>query len=286
MKAWDERAQADEEGQDLSRYKGIFFESKAPQSYQDSSTGAHFNYRDMCARLESLRRLSYVRGPFDPISQEGSDEEEDDVAEEGVHADPMLPYQTASRQVKFMTELYTRNCVTNVCHTWTREPCRRDISTTEASPFYRAERKQSAFAAGGSRRDSQVPANKLRTQSSYKQSYAEFKLSLTKGGAGQPSISSKCVAPRQWNRSRADIAAKSYGQLNTQEGCGATRAETMKGVASAQRKESAGTKTGSEATKASPTEFAADKEDATAATTCFKIEPRKDSRLMTEQAYA
>ncbi len=40
---------------DFNNYKGMFFQDDPGQKYQDEETGAHFEYRDMCRRLDRLR---------------------------------------------------------------------------------------------------------------------------------------------------------------------------------------------------------------------------------------
>ncbi len=42
---------------DLDNYKGIFYAEQPGTKYVDSTTGAHFEYRDMCLRLKGLQRL-------------------------------------------------------------------------------------------------------------------------------------------------------------------------------------------------------------------------------------
>ncbi len=41
---------------DLNNYKGMFFQDDPGRKYQDTQTGAHFEFRDMCRRLNHLRR--------------------------------------------------------------------------------------------------------------------------------------------------------------------------------------------------------------------------------------
>ena len=40
------------EGEDLINYKGIYFGDDQGQKYTDPVTGAHFEYKDMCRRLQ------------------------------------------------------------------------------------------------------------------------------------------------------------------------------------------------------------------------------------------
>ena len=49
----------DEEEQrpDYNNYKGIYFNDDPGQKYQDPETGAHFEYRDMCRRLNTLIKV-------------------------------------------------------------------------------------------------------------------------------------------------------------------------------------------------------------------------------------
>eukprot|EP00826_Nyctotherus_ovalis_P006638 TRINITY_DN11590_c0_g1_i1.p2 TRINITY_DN11590_c0_g1~~TRINITY_DN11590_c0_g1_i1.p2 ORF type:complete len:170 (+),score=28.97 TRINITY_DN11590_c0_g1_i1:136-645(+) len=42
---------------DFQNYKGVFFNDEPGFKYQDEITGAHFEYRDMCRRLEHLKGM-------------------------------------------------------------------------------------------------------------------------------------------------------------------------------------------------------------------------------------
>jgi hypothetical protein len=41
---------------DYTNYKGIFFDNDPTTKYQDPETGAHFDYYDICNRLQKLKR--------------------------------------------------------------------------------------------------------------------------------------------------------------------------------------------------------------------------------------
>ena len=47
----------DEEDIDLENYKGIYFNDDPGRKFQDELTGAHFEFSDMCGRLDKLRTL-------------------------------------------------------------------------------------------------------------------------------------------------------------------------------------------------------------------------------------
>ncbi len=42
---------------DFGHYKGMFYAGDPKDKYQDPTTGAHFDYRDMCERLRTLQRF-------------------------------------------------------------------------------------------------------------------------------------------------------------------------------------------------------------------------------------
>lgn len=42
---------------DFQNYKGMFYDDDPGLKYQDEITGAHFEYKDMCRRLEKLKRF-------------------------------------------------------------------------------------------------------------------------------------------------------------------------------------------------------------------------------------
>ena len=48
-------ANGDGEGDDLINYKGIYFNDDVGQKYQDPDNGAHFEFKDMCKRLQKLQ---------------------------------------------------------------------------------------------------------------------------------------------------------------------------------------------------------------------------------------
>ena len=41
---------------DFNNYKGMFFDEEPGQKYQDEVTGAHFEYHDMCKRLQCMQK--------------------------------------------------------------------------------------------------------------------------------------------------------------------------------------------------------------------------------------
>ena len=43
-------------GDDLINYKGIYYNDDAGQKYTDPETGAHFEYKDMCKRLQRIQQ--------------------------------------------------------------------------------------------------------------------------------------------------------------------------------------------------------------------------------------
>ena len=45
-------SEEDDEEIDLAEYKGIFFNEEPGQKWQDDATGAHFDFQDMCKRLQ------------------------------------------------------------------------------------------------------------------------------------------------------------------------------------------------------------------------------------------
>jgi len=45
---------------DFNNYKGIFYDESA-EKYQDEETGAHFEYKDMCMRLNRLKRQIEIK---------------------------------------------------------------------------------------------------------------------------------------------------------------------------------------------------------------------------------
>ena len=50
---------------DLTKYKGIYYNDDN-KKYQDEDTGAHFEYHDLCRRLDGLMKL---RGKLDVKEQ-------------------------------------------------------------------------------------------------------------------------------------------------------------------------------------------------------------------------
>lgn len=42
------------EGEDLINYKGIYYNDDSGQKYTDPQNGAHFEFKDMCARITKL----------------------------------------------------------------------------------------------------------------------------------------------------------------------------------------------------------------------------------------
>ena len=53
----------DEEGENLANYKGIYYNDDQGQKYTDPENGAHFEYRDMCRRLQKamVQRDAYEK---------------------------------------------------------------------------------------------------------------------------------------------------------------------------------------------------------------------------------
>ena len=117
MKEIDERG---EDSKDLSNYRGAFYNNnKAAQSTQDSITGAHFEYLDMCERLRTLEReLRVMRDPEeDP--QEMCEADKDDVADEDVGPDPMQAYKNTTRKLKLISTLAKdHQSYSDHLHTW------------------------------------------------------------------------------------------------------------------------------------------------------------------------
>ena len=58
----DEQA-AKEGGDDMLNYKGIYFNDDVGQKYSDPDNGAHFEYKDMCKRLQKVmqKREEYFK---------------------------------------------------------------------------------------------------------------------------------------------------------------------------------------------------------------------------------
>lgn len=50
----DSTNKSEKKGQDLQNFKGIYF-GDDNEKYNDPSTGAHFNYTDVCKRLKTAQ---------------------------------------------------------------------------------------------------------------------------------------------------------------------------------------------------------------------------------------
>lgn len=64
---------------DFNNYKGMFYQDDPGQKYQDPRTGAHFEFRDMCRRLDLLKKRR--AGPcqtYDDRPENVQDEAEED----------------------------------------------------------------------------------------------------------------------------------------------------------------------------------------------------------------
>ncbi len=103
----------------LNQYKGAFYNVKGGSNYQDPDTGAHFEYHDMCRRLERIRKEKCFSGNLLNDS-ELAEVDECEIPDEGFKSDHLSLYRSSPPK-KLITTLLAESPYPTAIHTWTKE---------------------------------------------------------------------------------------------------------------------------------------------------------------------
>ena len=94
-----EPAQNQQPGSDLTNYKGIYFAEEPGQKFQEKSTGAHFEFIDMCRRLNIAQEQRKRREARERATEDINRGEEEDI---GRMQEKMRSKLKESRDQQFM----------------------------------------------------------------------------------------------------------------------------------------------------------------------------------------